>query len=98
MIEVMRDEPVRTLKDELAKGRSGLVRRHLDAKIEYLSDLEPAEASLKPFTDRLLQFTWAVRKVAEQDEGLALDCFEDGLELMIWIVRDTKAQLHGISP
>ncbi len=49
--------------------------------------------TLKPFADRLLQFTWAVRKVADADERLALDCFEEGLELMTWLVSDTKDKL-----
>ncbi|MGA2200064.1 MAG: hypothetical protein ABSG45_09020 [Nitrososphaerales archaeon] len=93
----MSDETIRILKDELAKGRSGLVRRYLDARIELLSDSEDAVDSLKPFADRLLHFTWTVRKVADMDEKLALDCFEDGLELMIWILSDTKERLHRIS-
>ena len=94
----MSDEPIRILKDELAKGRSGLVRRYLDARIDLVSDSEDADDSLKPFADRLLHFTWTVRKVADLDEKLALDCFEDGLELMIWILSDTKELLHRISP
>ena len=98
MDEVMSDETIRILKDELAKGRSGLVRRYLDARIELLCDSEDADDSLKPFANRLLHFTWNVRKVADLDEKLALDCFEDGLELMIWILSDTKARLHRISP
>ena len=94
----MSDETIRILKDELAKGRSGLVRSYLDVRIELLSDSVDVDDSLEPFADRLLQFTWAVRKVADVDERLALGCFEHGLELMIWIVSDTKERLHRISP
>lgn len=93
----MTDKPIHILKDELAKGHSGLVRRYLDARIEILSGTKDVGGRLKPFADRLLQFTWTVRKVADVDERLALDCFENGLELMIWIVSDTQARLHEIS-
>lgn len=79
---------------EIAKDRSGLVKKYLDARLASLSDPEEDKADLmKPFAERLLQFTWTARKIADTDEKLDPACFADVMELVSWMADDTIARL-----
>jgi len=84
------------IREALAKGQVGTLRKYLDRRIVAFTDAKDVTDDIRPLADRMVQLSWTIRKVADLDEGLALSCLEDSYEVIEWLLHDFKAGLARI--
>jgi hypothetical protein len=92
----MPPEEFKLIREALAKGHKGIVREYLDRRIEAFTDAKEMSDDVKPFADKMVQFVWTARKVADLDESLALTCLENCYDIVEWQVNHVLEGLNKI--